>query len=75
VTFPLFDKIDVNGPNRHPLYAMLAGDASPFPGDIKWNFSKFLIGPDGKILKRFESKVKPDSAELVQAVEAALPGK
>jgi glutathione peroxidase len=75
VTFPLFDKIDVNGPNRHPLYAMLAGDGSPYPGDIKWNFNKFLIGPDGKILKRFESKVKPDSAELVQAVEAALPGK
>jgi glutathione peroxidase len=75
VTFPLFDKIYVNGPNRHPLYTMLAGDASPFPGDIKWNFSKFLIGPDGKILKRFESKVKPDSAELVQAVEAALRGK
>jgi glutathione peroxidase len=54
---------------------MLAGEGSPFPGNIKWNFSKFLIGRDGKILKRFESKVKPDSAELVQAVEAALAGK
>jgi glutathione peroxidase len=75
VTFPLFDKIEVNGPNRHPLYALLAGDGSPFPGDIKWNFSKFLLGRDGKILKRFESKVKPDSAELVQAVETALAAK
>jgi glutathione peroxidase len=75
VTFPLFDKIEVNGPNRHPLYTMLAGDASPFPGNIKWNFSKFLIGRDGKILKRFESKVKPDSEELVQAVETALAAK
>jgi glutathione peroxidase len=54
---------------------VLAGEGSPFPGDIKWNFSKFLIGRDGKILKRFESKVKPDSPELVQAVEAALASK
>ena len=75
VTFPLFDKIEVNGPNRHPLYVALAGGGSPFPGDIKWNFNKFLIGRDGKILKRFDSKVKPDSAELVQAVENALGGK
>jgi glutathione peroxidase len=75
VTFPLFDKLEVNGPNRHPLYVRLAGDASPFPGDIKWNFTKFLIGRDGKILKRFDSKVKPDSAELVQSVEQALSGK
>ena len=75
VTFPMFDKIDVNGAQRHPLYAALAGKESPFPGDIRWNFSKFLIGRDGKILKRFESAAKPDSAELVQAVEAALAAK
>jgi len=75
VTFPLFDKIEVNGPHRHPLYAALAGNESPFPGDIKWNFNKFLIGRDGKIVKRFESSAKPDSAELVQAVEAALAAK
>src|SRR4030095_8325260 len=48
VTFPLFDKIDVNGPQRHPLYTTLAGKDSPYPGDIKWNFSKFLIGRDAK---------------------------
>ena len=75
VTFPLFDKIEVNGPKRNPLYVALAGEGSPFPGDIKWNFNKFLIGRDGKIVKRFESKGKPDSAELVQAVEAALVSK
>ena len=75
VTFPLFDKIEVNGPNRHPLYVLLAGEGSPFPGDIKWNFNKFLIGRDGKILKRFDSKVKPDSAELRQAIESALAAK
>ena len=72
VTFPLFDKIEVNGPNRHPLYTKLAGTDSPYPGDIKWNFSKFLISRDGKILKRFESKVVPDSPEVTQAIEAAL---
>jgi glutathione peroxidase len=75
VTFPLFDKIDVNGANRNPLYTMLAGESSPFPGNIRWNFSKFLIGRDGKILKRYDSKVKPDSEELVQAVQAALAAK
>ncbi|MGA9452078.1 MAG: glutathione peroxidase, partial [Verrucomicrobiia bacterium] len=51
VTFPMFDKIEVNGPNRHPLYAQLAGKESPFPGNIGWNFTKFLVGRDGKILK------------------------
>lgn len=75
VTFPLFDKIEVNGPHRHPLYALLAGSGSPFPGRITWNFNKFLIGRDGEILNRFDSKVKPDSAELVHAVEKALVGK
>ncbi len=75
VTFPLFDKIEVNGPNRHPLYQTLAGKDSPFPGDIRWNFSKFLIGRDGKILKRFESRITPESAELTQAVENALAAK
>ena len=72
VTFPMFDKIEVNGPNRHPLYDSLAGKDSPFAGNIKWNFSKFLVGRDGKILKRFESPVKPDSVEVTQAIETAL---
>jgi glutathione peroxidase len=75
VTFPLFDKIEVNGANRHPLYVMLAGPTSPFPGNISWNFNKFLIGKDGKILKRFDSKATPESPEVVQAIEAALAAK
>jgi glutathione peroxidase len=75
ITFPLFDKIEVNGVNRHPLYDLLAGKTSPFPGDITWNFNKFLIGKDGKIIKRFDSKVTPDSPEVIAAVEAALAAK
>jgi glutathione peroxidase len=72
VTFPMYDKLEVNGANRHPLYAALAGKDSPFAGDIKWNFNKFLIGRDGKILKRFEPRTTPDAAEVVSAIEAAL---
>ncbi|HLX95491.1 MAG TPA: glutathione peroxidase [Verrucomicrobiae bacterium] len=75
VTFPMFDKLEVNGANRHPLYVLLAGKDSPFPGDIGWNFTKFLIGRDGKILNRFASPVKPDSAAVTQAIEAALAAK
>jgi glutathione peroxidase len=75
VTFPIFDKIDVNGPQRHPLYTGLAGKDSPFPGDIKWNFGKFLIGRDGAIIQRFEPKTKPDAPEVIAAIEAALAQK
>jgi glutathione peroxidase len=75
VTFPMFDKLDVNGDSRAPLYVMLAGKDSPFPGDIGWNFTKFLIGRDGKIINRFASKVKPDSDEVTKAIEAALAAK
>ena len=72
VTFPLFDKLHVKGAEQHPLYAALTGSDSPFPGDVKWNFGKFLIGRDGTILKRFDSSVKPDSAEVTRAIETAL---
>jgi glutathione peroxidase len=75
VTFPMFDKLDVNGANRHPLYGILVGPGSPTAGDIKWNFTKFLVSRDGKILKRFESKVKPDAPEITQAIDAALASK
>lgn len=75
VTFPLYDKIEVNGANRHPLYTALAGKESPFPGDIKWNFNKFLIGRDGKIIARFDSKVAPESPEMTAAIEKALAAK
>ena len=75
VTFPMFDKIDVNGAQQHPLYATLTGPGSPFPGKITWNFNKFLIGRDGKIIHRFDSGVTPESAALIAAVEAALAAK
>lgn len=75
VSFPMFDKLHVKGPERHPLYEALSGKDSPFPGDVKWNFGKFLIGRDGKILKRFEPKVAPDSPEVTQAIESALAAK
>ena len=75
VTFPLMDKIHVKGPEQHPLYAYLTGKDAAFPGDIKWNFGKFLIGPDGKILKRWDSATKPDSKEVTEAIEASLAKK
>jgi len=75
VTFPLFSKLEVNGANRSPLYTLLAGKESPYPGDIRWNFTKFLVGRDGKIIGRYDSKVKPDAEELTQAIEAALAAK
>ena len=75
VTFPLFDKIEVNGANRHPLYVALAGKGSPFPGNIKWNFNKFLVGRDGTIVQRFDSGAEPDSPAVIKAIEAALAAK
>jgi glutathione peroxidase len=75
VTFPLTEKVHVKGAEQHPLYARLTGKDAEFPGDIKWNFGKFLIGRDGKILQRFDSQVKPESPELTGAIEAALAAK
>lgn len=72
VTFPMFDKLHVKGDKQHPLYAALTGKTSPFPGTVKWNFGKFLISREGKILKRFAPRVKPDSAEVLKEIEAAL---
>ena len=76
VTFPMFAKIDVNGPGRHPLYAELtqAADAEGKAGDIQWNFEKFLIGPDGKVLARFRPLTEPEAPEVVSAIEASLAG-
>ncbi len=75
VTFPMFDKVVCKGPDKHPLYQVLSGPESPFPGDVKWNFGKFLVGKDGKILKRFEPKTKPDAPEVVDAIKEALAAK
>ena len=75
VTFPLLAKTDVNGPDRHPLFARLTevADAAGKAGDVSWNFEKFLVSPQGEVVGRFRSKVEPDDPELVAAVEAVLP--
>jgi glutathione peroxidase len=76
VTFPMFDKLKVKpGPAQHPLYAALTGQTSPVPGEVKWNFGKFLIGRDGKILARFASADEPDGEKVTRALEAALAAK
>ena len=75
VSFPMFDKVVCKGPEKSPLYQVLSGPDSPFPGDVKWNFGKFLVGKDGKILKRFEPKTKPDAPEVVAAIKEALEAK
>lgn len=74
VTFPLTEKIDVNGENRHPIYTELtqAADAEGEAGDIQWNFEKFLIGADGTVLNRFRPRTEPDAPEVIAAIEAAL---
>lgn len=72
VTFPLMAKLSVKGKDQHPLYAALTGPQGAFPGDVAWNFGKFLIGRDGKPLARFEPKTKPDAPELTAAIENAL---
>jgi glutathione peroxidase len=74
VTFPLFSKISVKGENIHPLYQFLTSkETNPeFGGDIKWNFNKFLVDKNGKIVARFEPQVKPDTPEVIQAIEKAL---
>ncbi len=72
VHFPLTAKIEVNGENRHPLYAYLAGEGAAFPGDISWNFEKFLIGKDGTVLQRFSPKTAPEDKAVTQAIQAAL---
>ena len=75
VTFPLLEKTDVNGDDRHPLYAELtrAEDAEGTAGDIQWNFEKFVVSADGKKVTRFSPKVKPEDPSVIAAVEAALP--
>jgi len=73
-TFPLFSKISVKGDDMAPLYRWLTSQEG-FSGDIKWNFNKFLIGPDGKVVARFDSKVTPMSSELTAKLETVLPKK
>src|SRR5438876_3492884 len=75
ITFPLFEKIEVNGEGRHPLYDELTSvaDADGYTGDIRWNFEKFLVSADGEIVARFNPTITPEDPALVGAVEAQLP--
>ena len=74
VTFPLTEKIDVNGDARHALYSALApvADAEGVDGDIRWNFEKFLVNRDGAVVARFHPKTAPDAPEVISAIESAL---
>lgn len=73
VTFPMSAKVSVRGSDMHPLFSFLTTQENPdFKGDIRWNFEKFLISKDGKLLRRFRSGTKPMEKDIVEAVEAAL---
>ncbi|MFH8438089.1 glutathione peroxidase [Streptomyces sp. NPDC085942] len=76
VTFPLLEKTDVNGEGRHPLYAELTklADADGEAGDVQWNFEKFVVSPAGDPVARFRPGTEPESAAVVAAIEAQLPG-
>ena len=75
VTFPMFEKIEVNGEGRHPIYDELTTvpDADGAAGDVQWNFEKFLLGPDGAVLARFRPRTVPDDPEVLAAIEKHLP--
>lgn len=75
VTFPMMEKVEVNGPGRHPVFEALTQveDGDGVAGDVGWNFEKWVVGPDGSPRARFRSRVEPGSEELVAAVESALP--
>ena len=74
VSFPLTEKVQVNGPGRHPLYAELVEvpDASGYTGDIRWNFEKFLIDPTGTVVARFSPQTDPEDPRLIKAIEGTL---
>jgi glutathione peroxidase len=74
VTFPLTEKVEVNGPGRHPLYQQLTAvaDADGEAGDVHWNFEKFVVAPDGTVAARLRPRVTPDAPELIEAVERVL---
>lgn len=72
VTFPLFEKISVKGDDQDALYKTLASQPAPVGGDPKWNFTKFLVDRQGRVVARFEPAVAPDDAELLKQIDAAL---
>ena len=76
VTFPITEKVEVNGDGRHPLYQQqvdVADAGDGHTGDIRWNFEKFVIAPGGKVVARFNPMIEPTSDEVVEAIEQALP--
>jgi glutathione peroxidase len=75
VTFPMYEKVEVNGDDRHAIYDELTktADGEGYTGDIRWNFEKFLVAPSGEIVARFSPIVTPEAPELVEAIESALP--
>ncbi len=75
VSFPMFAKLHVKGAGQHPLFGELTGPQSAAPGPVQWNFGKFLVGRDGKVLARYDSDTEPDSPTLTQAIEQALAAK
>ena len=76
VTFPMTEKVEVNGPSAHPVYRELTAvpDASGEAGDVQWNFEKFLVDGDGRVVGRFRPRTEPDSAEVRTAIEGLLGG-
>lgn len=75
VSFPMMDKIHVKGSDQHALYKELTGKQSKFPGDVSWNFGKFLISSDGELIARFEPRTTPNDAKVTKEIEKALASK
>jgi glutathione peroxidase len=74
ITFPMFDKVHAKGPDKSPLYETLTEQTGKgIKGEVQWNFTKFLVSPDGKVVARFDSAVEPTDPEVLAAIEAVLP--
>ncbi|MCU1407777.1 MAG: hypothetical protein JWQ43_4080 [Glaciihabitans sp.] len=75
VSFPVLDKVEVNGTDRHPVYSLLTevADADGMAGDVAWNFEKYLVAPDGEVVARFRPQTLPDDATVIAAIEEVLP--
>lgn len=72
ITFPLTEKLQVNGSDNHLLYRLLAGEGADFPGEVTWNFEKFLLDGEGRVLARFSPSVEPDDPQVLKAIEEGL---
>lgn len=74
ISFPMTEKVKVNGKGRSPLYNVLvnARDERGYVGNVRWNFEKFLVAPDGRVVRRFDSQTPPDAPEIREAIQALL---